>query len=178
MGGVGSGRPVGKNRAPKADLSHLTKEEKAERNRQYGRDRWERLRKEKEENSELTKYQKYKINFKIKYADDEARIAHLREEGRVFKVDEDPAEFQIYIREKNKRVLEEILADEVKMQYIFSDRDDMTDAQKNLQRQRTHLSYKEIKEIENKLNEEFNLIEDRRPGQSTYKKTNEDDNNE
>jgi hypothetical protein len=54
----------------------------------------------------------------------------------------------------------------------------MTDAQKNLQRQRTHLSYKEIKEIENKLNEEFNLIEDRRPGQSTYKKTNEDDNNE
>ena len=66
MGGPGSGRPVGKNRAPKADLRHLTKEEKLERNRQYGRDRWERLRQEKEENSELTGYQKYKINYKIK----------------------------------------------------------------------------------------------------------------
>jgi hypothetical protein len=175
MGGVGSGRPAnGRIRAPKEDLRHLTKEQKLERNRQYGRDRFDRLRKEKAENSELTGYQLYKLNYKMKYATDEGRLAHLREEGRVFKVDEDPAEFQIYIREKNKRVLEEILADEVRMQYIFSDRDDMTDAQKNLQRQRSHYTAKEIAEMERKLNEEFNLVEDRRPNQSTYKPTTND----
>jgi hypothetical protein len=174
MGGPGSGRPVGKNRAPKADLSHLTKEEKAERNRQYGRDRWERLRQEKEENSELTGYQKYKINYKIKYADDEARIGHLREEGRVFKVHEDPAEFLIYVREKNKKRLDEILNDSEIMEYIFSDRNDLSEIQRNAQRQKNYYTAKEIKEMERKLNEEFNLVEDRRHSQSTYKKTTED----
>ena len=133
MGGPGSGRPVGKNRAPKADLSHLSKEEKAERNRQYGRDRWERLRQEKEENSELSGYQKYKINYKIKYHDDVARIGHLREEGRVFKVHEDPDEWLQYIREKNRTQLDSILNNVEMMEYIFSDRDDIPEAQKNLQ---------------------------------------------
>jgi len=175
MGGPGSGRPVGKNRAPKADLSHLTKEEKAERNRQYGRDRWERLRKEKEENSELTGYQKYKINYKIKYHDDEERIGHLREEGRVFKVDEDPAEFLIYVREKNRRVLDEILNNPEMMEYIFADRNDLSEIQRNAQRQKNYYTAKEIAEKERKLNEEFNIVEDRRPTQSTYKKTNEDE---
>ena len=175
MGGPGSGRPVGKNRAPKADLSHLTKEEKAERNRQYGRDRWERLRQEKEENSELTGYQKYKINYKIKYADDEARIGHLREDGRVFKVDEDPAEFLIYVREKNRRVLDEILNNPEMMEYIFADRNDLSEIQRNAQRQKNYYTAKEIAEKERKLNEEFNIVEDRRPTQSTYKKTNEDE---
>jgi len=174
MGGPGSGRPVGKNRAPKADLSHLSKEEKAERNRQYGRDRWERLRQEKEENSELTGYQKYKINYKIKYADDEARIGHLREEGRVFKVHEDPDEWLQYIREKNRTQLDAILNNVEMMEYIFSDRDDIPEAQRNAQRQKNYYTAKEIVEMERKLNEEFNLIEDRRPGQSTYKKTTED----
>ena len=174
MGGPGSGRPVGKNRAPKADLRHLSKEEKLERNRQYGRDRWERLRQEKEENSELSGYQKYKINYKLKYHDDEERIGHLREEGRVFKVHEDPAEFLIYVREKNKKRLDEILNDSEMMKYIFSDRDDIPEAQKNLQRQRSHYTAKEIKEMERKLNEEFNIVEDRRYQQSTYKKTTED----
>jgi hypothetical protein len=175
MGGPGSGRPVGKNRAPKADLSHLTKEEKAERNRQYGRDRWERLRKEKEENSELTGYQKYKINYKIKYADDEARIGHLREEGRVFKVNEDPAEFLIYVREKNRKILDSILNNPEMMEYIFADRNDLSEIQRNAQRQKNYYTAKEIAEKERKLNEEFNIVEDRRPGQSTYKKTNEDE---
>jgi hypothetical protein len=174
MGGKGSGRPVGKNRAPKADLRHLTKEEKAERNRQYGRDRWERLRQEKEENSELTGYQKYKINYKIKYHDDEERIGHLREEGRVFKVDEDPAEFLIYVREKNKKRLDEILNDSEMMEYIFADRNDLSEIQRNAQRQKNYYTSKEIKEMEAKLNEEFNIVEDRRPGQSTYKKTTDD----
>jgi IMP dehydrogenase/GMP reductase len=168
MGGSGSGRPANGIRAPKEDLSHLSKEEKEERNRQYARDRFDRLRKEKDENSELNGYQLYKLNYKMKYATDESRLAHLREEGRVFKVDEDPAEFMIYIREKNKRVLEEILNDTEKMQYIFSDRDDIPEAQKNLQRQRSHYTAKEIKEMERKLNEEFNLLEDRKT-QSTFK---------
>jgi hypothetical protein len=175
MGGPGSGRPVGKNRAPKADLSHLTKEEKAERNRQYGRDRWERLRQEKEENSELTGYQKYKINYKIKYHDDEERIGHLREEGRVFKVDEDPAEFLIYVREKNRRVLDEILNNPEMMEYIFADRNDLSEIQRNAQRQKNYYTAKEIAEKERKLNEEFNIVEDRRPGQSTYKKTEDNE---
>ena len=174
MGGPGSGRPVGKNRAPKADLSHLSKEEKAERNRQYGRDRWERLRQEKEENSELTGYQKYKINYKIKYHDDEERIGHLREEGRVFKVDEDPAEFLIYVREKNRRVFDEKLNNPEMMEYIFSDRNDLSEIQRNAQRQKNYYTAKEIAEMERKLNEEFNIVEDRRPTQSTYKQTNED----
>jgi len=175
MGGIGSGRPAnGRIRAPKADLRHLTKEEKEERNRQYGRERWERLRKEKEENSELNLYQKYKENYKIKYADDEKRIGHLREEGRVFKVDEDPAEFLIYVREKNRRVLDEILNDAERMEYIFSDRNDLSQIQKNAQRQKHYYTAKEIAEKERKLNEEFNTVEDRRPTQSTYKKTTED----
>jgi hypothetical protein len=108
----------------------------------------------------------------MKYHDDEKRIGHLREEGRVFKIDEDPAEFQIYIREKNRRMLDEILNDEEKMKYIFSDREDIPEAQKNLQRQRSHYTAKEIKEMERKLNEEFNLLEDRKT-QSTYKPINE-----
>jgi len=174
MGGPGSGRPAGKNRAPKQDLSHLTKEEKLERNRQYGRDRWERLKQEKEENSELTGYQKYKINYKIKYHDDEQRIGHLREAGTRLKVHQDPDEWLQYIREKNRKRLDEILNDSEMMEYIFSDRDDIPEAQRNAQRQRTHYTSKEIAEMERKLNEEFNIIEDRRPSQSTYKKTTDD----
>jgi hypothetical protein len=172
MGGSGSGRPANGIRAPKEDLRHLTKEEKEERNRQYSRDRFDRLRQEKAANSELNGYQLYKLNYKMKYHDDEKRIGHLREEGRVFKVDEDPAEFQIYIREKNRRILDEILNDVERMKYIFSDRDDITETQKNLQRQRSHYTAKEIKEMERKLNEEFNLLEDRKT-QSTYKPINE-----
>ena len=176
MGGTGSGRPAnGKIRAPKEDLRHLTKEEKIERNRKYARERFERLKQEKEENSELNLYQKYKENYKIKYADDEKRIGHLREEGRVFKVDEDPAEFLIYVREKNRRVLDEILNDAERMEYIFADRNDLSEIQRNAQRQKHYYTAKEIAEKERKLNEEFNTVEDRRPTQSTYKKTNEDE---
>ena len=175
MGGTGSGRPANGIKAPKEDLSHLSKEEKLERSRKYARDRFDRLRQEKAENSELNGYQLYKLNYKMKYHDDEKRIGHLREEGRVFKVDEDPAEFMIYIREKNRRILDEILNDVERMQYIFSDRDDITETQKNLQRQRNHYTAKEIKEMETKLNEEFNLIEDRRGyQQSSYKPINEE----
>ena len=175
MGGPGSGRPVaGKQRAPKECLKHLSKEEKAERNRQYGRDRWERLKQEKEENSELTGYQKYKINYKLKYHDDEQRIGHLRETGTRLKIHQDPDEWLQYIREKNRTQLDTILNNPEMMEYIFSDRDDIPEAQKNLQRQRSHYTAKEIKEMERKLNEEFNIVEDRRPSQSTYKKTTED----
>ena len=60
------------------------------------------------------------------------------------------------------------------MEYIFSDRDDIPETQRNIQRQRTHYTTKEIAEMERKLNEEFNIIEDRRPSQSTYKKTTEE----
>ena len=71
--------------------------------------------------------------------------------------------------------MDEILNDAERMEYIFSDRDDISEIQRNAQRQKTYLSAKEIKEIETKLNEEFNLIEDRRPGQSTYKKTEDNE---
>jgi hypothetical protein len=62
------------------------------------------------------------------------------------------------------------------MERVFSDRDDISDLQKAAQRQKTYMSAKEIAEIERKLNEEFNLVEDRRGNyQTTYRKTNEDE---
>ena len=67
MGGLGSGRPASGMKAPREDLSNLTKEEKIERNRKYARDRFDRLRQEKAENSELNGYQLYKLNYKMKY---------------------------------------------------------------------------------------------------------------
>jgi len=171
MGGTGSGRPA----SGKKDLSRLTLEEKVERNRVRARERWQRLRDEKEQGKDLSGYQKYKLYYKVKYHDDEERLGYLREDGKVFKVNEDPQKFMVYIREKNKQRLDEILNDAEAMERIFSDRDDISDLQKAAQRQKTYMSAKEIKEIETKLNEEFNLIEDRRQSQSTYKKTNEDD---
>ena len=78
------------------------------------------------------------------------------------------------IREKNRERLDIILNDAEAMERIFSDRNDISDLQRQAQRQKTYLSAKEIKEIERKLNEEFNIVEDRRPGQSTYKPINEE----
>ena len=171
MGGTGSGRPA----SGKKDNSRLTLEEKVERNRVRARERWQRLRDEKEKGKDLSGYQKYKLYYKVKYHDDEERLGYLREDGKVFKVNEDPKQFMVYIREKNKNRLDEILNDPEAMERIFSDRDDISDLQKAAQRQKTYMSDKEIKEIEKRLQEEFNIVEDRRPTQSTYKKTNEDD---
>ena len=171
MGGTGSGRPA----SGKKDNSRLTLEEKVERNRVRARERWQRLRDEKEQGKDLSGYQKYKLYYKVKYHDDEERLGYLREDGKVFKVNEDPQKFMVYIREKNKTRLDEILNDPEAMERIFSDREDISDLQKAAQRQKTYMSEKEIKEIEKRLQEEFNIVEDRRQIQSTYKKTNEDD---
>jgi hypothetical protein len=172
MGGSGSGRPA----SGKKDNSRLTLEEKVERNRVRARERWQRLRDEKEQGKDLSGYDKYKLYYKVKYHDDEERLGYLREDGKVFKVNEDPQKFMVYIREKNKQRLDEILNDPEAMERIFSDRDDISQLQKSAQRQKSYYSAKEIAEMERKLNEEFNLIEDRRPVQSTYKKTNEETN--
>jgi hypothetical protein len=172
MGGSGSGRPA----SGKKDNSRLTLEEKVERNRVRARERWQRLRDEKEQGKDLSGYDKYKLYYKVKYHDDEERLGYLREDGKVFKVNEDPQQFMVYIREKNKKRLDEILNDAEAMERIFSDRNDISDLQRAAQRQKSYLSAKEIKEIETKLNEEFNLVEDRRQSQSTYKKTNEETN--
>jgi hypothetical protein len=171
MGGSGSGRPA----SGKKDLSRLTLEEKVERNRVRARERWQRLRNEKEAGVDLSGYQKYKLHYKVKYHTDEERLGYLREDGKVFKVNEDPQQFMVYIREKNKKRLDEILNDVEAMERIFSDRNDISDLQKAAQRQKTYLSAKEIKEIEAKLNKEFNLVEDRRViQQSSYKPTTND----
>jgi hypothetical protein len=170
MGGLGSGRPA----SGKKDNSRLTLEEKIERNRVRARERWQRLRDETEDGKTLTGYAKYKLGYKLRYHDDEERIGHLREEGRVFKVDEDPAEFLIYVREKNKKRLDEILNDSEMMEYIFADRNDLSEIQRNAQRHKNYYTAKEIAEMERKLNEEFNLVEDRRYQQTTYKKTTDD----
>jgi hypothetical protein len=171
MGGTGSGRPA----SGKKDNSRLTLEEKIERNRVRARERWQRLRDEKEQGKDLSGYQKYKLYYKVKYHDDEERLGYLREDGKVFKVNEDPQKFMVYIREKNRQRLDEILNDPEAMERIFSDRDDISDLQKAAQRQKSYMSAKEIKEIETKLNEEFNLIEDRRGyQQSSYKPINEE----
>jgi hypothetical protein len=170
MGGSGSGRPA----SGKKDNSRLTLEEKVERNRVRARERWQRLRDEKESGKDLSGYQKYKLYYKVKYHDDEERLGYLREAGKGFGINEDPNEWMKYIRNKNRERLDIILNDVELMERVFSDRDDISDLQRAAQRQKKYYSEKEIREMERKLNEEFGLVEDRRPGQSTYKKTNED----
>jgi len=171
MGGTGSGRPA----SGKKNMTRLTLEEKIERNRVRARERWNRLREEKEAGGDLSGYDKYKLGYKLRYHDDESRLGYLREDGKGLKHNEDPTEWMKYIREKNKKRLDEILNDAEAMERIFSDRDDISQLQKSAQRQKKYLTAKEIAEKERKLNEEFNTVEDRRPTQSTYKKTNEDE---
>ena len=173
MGGSGSGRKATGVRETGV-RGRLTTEEKVERNRVRARERWQRLKEEKEKSADLSGYEKYKLSYKVKYHNDEERLGYLRESSLKFALNEDPYEFLIYVREKNKKRLDEILNDPEAIERIFSDRDDISELQRNAQRQKKYYSEKEIKEMERKLNEEFGLVEDRRPGQSTYKKTNED----
>ena len=173
MGGSGSGRKATGVRETGV-RGRLTTEEKVERNRVRARERWQRLKEEKEKSADLSGYEKYKLSYKVKYHNDEERLGYLRESSLKFALNEDPYEFLIYVREKNKKRLDEILNDPEAIERIFSDRDDISELQRNAQRQKKYYSEKEIKEMERKLNEEFNIVEDRRPGQSTYKKTNED----
>ena len=173
MGGSGSGRKAVGVRETGV-RGRLTTEEKVERNRVRARERWQRLKEEKEKSADLSGYQKYKLSYKVKYHNDEERLGYLRESSLKFALNEDPYEFLLYVREKNRKRLDEILNDPEAIERIFSDRDDISELQRNAQRQKKYYSEKEIKEMERKLNEEFNIVEDRRPGQSTYKKTNED----
>jgi hypothetical protein len=169
MGGTGSGRPA----SGKRNNERLTLEEKIERNRVRARERWHRLKEQKETETDLSGQTLYKLHYREKYHKDEERLGYLREDGKGFKVNEDPKQFMVYIREKNRKRLDDILNDAEAVERIFSDRDDISDLQKAAQRQKTYLSSKEIAEIEAKLNKEFNLVEDRRPIQSTYKKSEE-----
>ena len=173
MGGSGSGRKATGVRETGV-RGRLTTEEKVERNRVRARERWQRLKEEKEKSADLSGYEKYKLSYKVKYHNDEERLGYLRESSLKFALNEDPYEFLLYVREKNRKRLDEILNDPEAIERIFSDRDDISELQRNAQRQKKYYSEKEIKEMERKLNEEFNIVEDRRPGQSTYKKTNED----
>ena len=170
MGGLGSGRPA----SGKKNMTRLTLEEKIERNRVRARERWQRLRDESEAGVDLSGYQKYKLGYKLRYHSDEERLGYLREDGKGLKHNEDPEEWMKYIREKNKSRLDDILNDAEAMERIFADRNDISDVQRSAQRHKNYFSEKEIKEMERKLNEEFNIVEDRRPSQSTYKKTNEE----
>jgi hypothetical protein len=170
MGGVGSGRPC----SGKRDKSRLTLEEKIERNRVRARDRWNRLKEQKESQPDLKGQTLYKLHYREKYHLNEERLGHLREDGKAFRVDEDPIEWMKRIKEQNKKRLDEIFADPEAMERIFSDRDDIPTLQRAAQREKRYLSAKEIAEIERKLNEEFNIVEDRRPTQSTYKKSEEE----
>jgi hypothetical protein len=170
MGGQGSGRPA----SGKKDKQRLTLEEKIERNRVRARERWQRLRDEKEAGVDLSGYAKYKLGYKVRYHSDEERLGYLREDGKVFKVNEDPQQWMIYIREKNKKRLDEILNDAEAIERIFSDRDDISDLQKAAQRKKSYMSDKEIREIEKRLQEEFNIVEDRRQSQTIYKTTTDD----
>jgi hypothetical protein len=170
MGGLGSGRPA----SGKKDKSRLTLEEKIERNRVRARERWQRLRTQKETEIDLSGQSLYKLHYREKYHTDEERLGHLREDGKVFKVNEDPQQFMVYIREKNRKRLDEILNDAEAIERIFSDRDDISDLQKAAQRKKSYMSDKEIREIEKRLQEEFNIVEDRRQSQTIYKTTTDD----
>jgi hypothetical protein len=169
MGGTGSGRK------PTGSKTKLTFEEKVERNRVRARERWQRLRDETEGGKNLSGYAKYKLGYKLRYHNDEERLGFLREDGKALKHNEDPEEWMKYIREKNKSRLDEILNDVETMERIFSDRDDISDLQKAAQRHKNYFSAKEIAEMERKLNEEFNLVEDRRGNKySTFKPISEE----
>jgi hypothetical protein len=168
MGGTGSGRKA----AGKTD--RLTLEEKIQRNRDRARERWQRLNKQKETESELKGQSLYKLHYRERYHTDEERLGYLREDGKRFKVHEDPNEWMKYIREKNRQRLDDILNDPQAMERIFSDRDDISLLQKVAQRQKKYMSEKEIREKLKELEEEFGLVEDRRPSQSTYKRTEEE----
>jgi hypothetical protein len=169
MGGVNSGR------RPSGQTTRLTLEEKVERNRVRARERWHRLKEQKENGTDLKGQQLYKLHYREKYHKDEERLGYLREDGKVFKVHEDPTQFMIYIREKNRKRLDDILNDSEAMERIFADRDDISDLQRSAKRQKNYFSEKEIREMERKLNEEFNLVEDRRgTQQSSYKPLNEE----
>jgi len=168
MGGTGSGRPA----SGKKERGRLTLEEKIERNRVRARERWQRLRTQTESEPDLKGQSLYKLHYRQRYHEDEERLGHLREDGKGFRVDEDSTQWMKEMREKNKKRLDDILNDTEAMERIFSDREDLSQIQKAAQKEKKYLSAKEIKEIEEKLNREFNLVEDRRPNQSTYKKTN------
>jgi hypothetical protein len=171
MGGLGSGRPA----SGKKSNDRLTLEEKVERNRVRARERWQRLRDEKENGIPLSGYQKYKQQYRLTYHLAEERLGYLREDGKALKHNEDPIEWMKYIREKNKSRLDEIFADPEAMERIFADRNDISDIQKAAQRQKNYYSAKEIKEMEAKLNKEFNLVEDRRTNTySTFKPITDD----
>jgi hypothetical protein len=172
MGGSGSGRPA----SGKKERGKLTLEEKIERNRVRARERWHRLKEQKESEPDLKGQSLYKLHYRERYHLEEERLGHLRESGKGFTVDEDPIEWMKKMREQNKARLEEILNNTEAMERIFSDREDLSQIQKAAQREKKYMSAKEIKEIETKLNKEFNLIEDRRPTQSTYKPINEEKN--
>ena len=171
MGGSGSGRPA----SGKKNMARLTTEERIERNRVRARERWQRLRDEKENGVQLSGYQKYKQQYRLTYHVAEERLGHLRESGKGFRVDEDPIQWMKQMREQNKKRLDDILNDTEAMERIFSDRNDISDIQRAAQREKKYFSEKEIKEMERKLNEEFNLVEDRKTGQSTYKKTEDNE---
>ena len=169
MGGVNSGR------RPSGQTTRLTLEEKVERNRVRARERWHRLKEPKENGTELKGQQLYKLHYREKYHKDEERLGYLREDGKGLKHNEDPEEWMKYIREKNRKRLDDILNDPEAMERIFADRDDISDLQRSAQRQKNYFSAKEIAEIERKLNEEFNLVEDRRGNQqSSYKPLSEE----
>ena len=171
MGGYGSGRPA----SGRKDMTRLTLEEKIERNRVRARERWTRLKTQTESEPDLKGQTLYKLHYRQRYHEDEERLGYLREDGKVFKVEEDPAKFMIYIREKNRKRLDDILNDSEAMERIFADRNDISDLQRAAQREKKYFSEKEIKEMERRLNEEFNLVEDRRGiQQSSYKPVNEE----
>ena len=162
MGGLGSG---------KQRTKYNSQEEYIEANRAAARLRYQ-LVKEKKQNV----YQTYKDNYKKKFENDKERLGYLREPSRVFGVNEDPAEWLKYIREKNRKRLDEILNDDEAMKRIFAERDDISELQKAQQKQKKHMSDKEIKEKLRQLEEEFNLLEDRKEEEkkSVYKNQNEE----
>ena len=171
MGGYGSGRPA----SGKKDMTRLTLEEKIERNRVRARERWTRLKTQTESEPDLKGQTLYKLHYRQRYHEDEERLGYLREDGKGFRVDENPIEWMKKIREQNKSRLDEILNDDETMQRIFADRNDISDLQRAAQREKKYFSEKEIKEMERRLNEEFNLVEDRRGiKQSSYKPVNEE----
>lgn len=157
---------------------YATREEYYEANRLKSKERYHRLQAEKR--AKHPNAEKYKKNVKEKYHEDEKRIGERRESARTFKVDEDPKEYLQKVREKNRNMFDEILNDEKRWKEIFRDRDDVSKSQQNKQKyNRTTIDGKELTQRLRKLEEEFNLLEDKKGYEgSTYKNNTNIEENE
>lgn len=113
-----------------------------------------------EEEKHLHKRKQQMENY-WKVRDDEKRLEHLKEPPTLLKRDSEPYDvFLKRVREKNRKRLDEILADPELMWRIFADRDDMrtVEAKELREKAKENKKYITDKEIDAVMNEIYGGI--------------------